>query len=325
MTRVFVTGIAGFAGSHLAERLLAGGAEVWGLVADPAETANLAACRASAEAARLHLAAGDLCDRPRLAALIREACPEAIYHLAATSSVRHSLEQPAETFRVNVLGTQALLEAARASAPRARILYVGSADAYGESARKPSPLGEADPLLPVSPYGSSKAAAEILACRFARESGLDVVRVRPFPHTGPRHARAFVFPDLAHQVAEIEAGRRPPRIEAGNLEVRRDVTDVADMVEGYRLALERGQAGAVYNLCSGRVTSLREALDILVALAGVAVEIALRPERLRPTDIAVLAGSNRAFRERTGWQPARSLESTLHDLLGYARSRLSAA
>ena len=322
MTRAFITGIAGFAGSHLAERLLAGGAEVWGLVEGGGGTANLAACRSGVAAARIHLVTGDLCDGPALTGIFREACPEQIYHLAAASSVRHSLAHPAETYRVNLLGTAALLEAAREAGGRPRILFVSSAEVYGESAKKPTPLTEEDPLLPVSPYGSSKAAAELLACRYVRESGLDIVRVRPFPHTGPRHAPVFVYPDLARQLVEIQTGCRPPRIEVGNLDDRRDLSDVGDMVEAYTLALARGETGAVYNLCSGRVFSLRDVLDIMIGLVGVPVEIATQPDRLRPHDLPVLAGSNRAFCQRTGWQPTRPLESTLRDLLAFCRTQL---
>ncbi|MBI4537228.1 MAG: GDP-mannose 4,6-dehydratase [candidate division NC10 bacterium] len=321
MRRAFVTGIAGFAGSHLAERLLAGGAEVWGLVVKAGETANLATCRSGPAAARIHLVPGDLCDGPALAGILREACPDEIYHLAAASSVRQSLERPAETFRVNVLGTRALLEAVRETGGHPRILFVGSAEAYGESAAAPSPLREEDPLLPVSPYGSSKAAGEILAGRYVREFGLDIVRVRPFPHTGPRHAPVFVYPDLARQLVEIETGRRPARLEVGNLGIRRDLSDVREMMEGYVLALARGETGAVYNLCSGRVVSLRDVLDIMMALVGIRVEIASTPDRLRPHDLPVLAGSNRAFHQRTGWQPTRPLESTLRDLLDSCRAR----
>jgi GDP-4-dehydro-6-deoxy-D-mannose reductase len=202
---------------------------------------------------------------------------------------------------------------------------VSSAEVYGESANAPGLLTEDAPLLPVSPYGNSKAAAELLACRYGREDGLDVVRVRPFPHTGPRHAPIFVYPDLARQLAEVRAGIRPPRLEVGDLEVRRDLSDVGDMVEGYILALARGERGAVYNLCSGRVVSLRDVLDLLIGLAGVHVDVVTRPDRLRSHDLPVLAGSNRAFCERTGWQPTRPLESTLRGLLDYCRMQLGHA
>jgi GDP-4-dehydro-6-deoxy-D-mannose reductase len=323
--RVLLTGVAGFAGSHLAERLLAEGAEVWGLVADPRETGNLADCLAGPGASRLTLVGGDLLDLPLLGRLLGEARPDQVYHLAALSSVRHSLGNPTETFRVNVLGTRALLEAVREWGGCPRILLVGSAEAYGESAAAAAPLTESDPLLPVSPYGVSKAAAERLACRYGQEAGLPIVRVRPFPHTGPRHAPVFVFPDLARQVAEAEAGRRPPRLEVGDLTVRRDLTDVRDMVEAYTVALTRGEAGSVYNLCSGRVVSLREALDSLLRLAGIPIEVVVCGERLRPHDLPVLAGSNRKFCDRTGWSPTHSLESTLQDLLDYWRRRVASA
>ena len=154
---------------------------------------------------------------------------------------------------------------------------------------------------------------------------MDIVRVRPFPHTGPRHAPVFVYPDLARQLVEIRAGRRPPRLEVGNLSNRRDLSDVGDMMEAYVLALARGETGAVYNLCSGRVYSVRDVLDVMIRLVGVPVEIATQPDRLRPHDIPVLAGSNRAFCERTGWRPTRPLESTLRDLLDYCQMQLGPA
>lgn len=321
--RCFVTGAAGFAGSHLAELLLARGHEVFGLVQPDVSQENLAEALAGPHAARLHVIQGDLLDR-HLPAVVRESRPDAVYHLAALSSVRQSLDDPAASFRVNVLGTQALLEAVLLAGLWPRVLYVGSGEAYGESARLPRPVREEDPLLPVTPYGTSKAAAEQVASRYARERGLHVVRVRPFPHTGPRHSPQFVFPDLARQLAEIEARARAPRLEVGNLEVRRDVTDVRDMVAAYALALAGGERGAVYNVCSGRVWALREVLDLLIALSAADVEVVVQPERLRPQDLEVLAGDPAAFRERTGWTPAIPLERTLRDLLDYWRARQAA-
>lgn len=319
--RSLVTGAAGFAGSHLTERLLRAGREVFGLTQAGQGRDNLCEALAGAQAGRLTLIEGDLLDRPLLMDVMKDVRPVEVYHLAALSSVRQSLEDPAATFGVNVQGTQALLDAALAAGSRPRILYVSSAEAYGESARSPRPLVEEDPLLPVTPYGTSKAAAEQVACRYGWERGLHIVRVRPFPHTGPRHATQFVYPDLARQLAEIRAGTREPALDVGNVEVRRDLTDVRDMVAAYVLAVERGEPGAVYNLCSGRTWALREVLDLLIALSGVRVRVSVRQERLRPQDLEVLAGDATAFRQRTGWCPGLPLERTLADLLAYWQER----
>jgi len=321
MMRAFVTGAAGFAGSYLTEHLLARGREVFGLVLDRRDLPNLAQALAGERAASLHLVEGDLCDELALRDAVREIRPDEVYHLAAQSSVRRSLEDPAATFQVNVLGTHAVLEAARRGAARARILCVGSADAYGESARVGRPLEEGDPLLPVSPYGSSKAAAEEVARRYGAEHGLHIVRVRPFPHTGPRHAPQFVYPDLARQLCEIRAGRHAARIQIGHGEVRRDLSDARDVAAAYVLALERGEPGAVYNVCCGRSISVRDALQIMMGLVGVTAEVVVQADRLRPHDLETLEGSFQALHARTGWAPRVPMETTLRDLLAYWEAR----
>jgi GDP-4-dehydro-6-deoxy-D-mannose reductase len=320
--RAFVTGIAGFAGSHLAELLLGRGVEVHGLVLDGGDCENLEGCSAGAAAGRLHLHHGNVQDGNLLRDLVKGIRPEQVYHLAALSSVRRSQEDPGETFRVNVLGTWNVLEAVRHGGNRPRVLLVSSAEAYGESAQQPRPLREEDPLLPMTPYGASKAAGELLAGRYGGKNGLDIVRVRPFPHTGPRHAANFVFSDFAKQLAEIEAGVREPVIRTGNLDVRRDITDVRDMVRAYWLAVERGEGGMVYNVCSEAVYSLREVVERLRAQAPMAVPVVTEPGRLRHHDVQILWGSNQRFRERTGWTPEIPLERTLADLVAYWRARL---
>jgi GDP-4-dehydro-6-deoxy-D-mannose reductase len=321
MIRAFVTGAAGFAGSYVTEHLLARGREVFGLVLDRRNAPNLAQALAGERARLLHLVEGDLCNGLALRDAIRESRPDEIYHLAAQSSVRRSLEDPALTFQVNVLGTEAVLEAVCCGAERARVLCVGSADAYGESARAGRPLVEGDPLLPVSPYGSSKAAAEEVARRYGAERSLHIVRVRPFPHTGPRQSPRFVYSDLARQLCEIRAGRRAARIEIGHAEVRRDLSDARDIAAAYVLALERGEPGAVYNVCSGRSISVRDALHIMMGLAGVAGEVVVQADRLRPHDLETLEGRSQALRARTGWAPHVPLETTLGDLLAYWETR----
>ena len=315
--RAFVTGAAGFVGSHLTDLLLDRGRAVFGLVLDRRDIANLDAALTGAHASRLQLVEGDLSDEIAVAKAVQDIRPDEVYHLAAQSSVRQSADDPTATFRINVLGTRALFEGVCRAACRPRILYVGSAEAYGESARSVVPLTETRPLLPVTPYGSSKAAAEQIALRYGTERGLHIVRVRPFPHTGPRHAAHFVYPDLAKQLCEIHAGRRLPRLEVGNLEVRRDLSDVRDVVAAYLVALERGEPGAVYNVCGGRVTSVREVLEILIAMAGLDIEVVVQTDRLRPHDLQLLSGSNHLLRGATGWEPRIPLETTLQDLLYY--------
>jgi GDP-4-dehydro-6-deoxy-D-mannose reductase len=320
--RALVTGVAGFAGSHLAELLLSRGMEVHGLVMPGSSFGNLQEIRAGAASSdRLRAREADIVDAEGLVAALADIRPDRVYHLAALSSVRDSLADPAEAFRVNTVGTRNLLEAVRRVGVTPRILVVGSAEAYGDSANLGRPLCEEDPLLPVSPYGASKAAAEAVAMRYVKEFGLDIIRVRPFPHTGPRHAPQFAFPGWASQLAGIEAGRRPPRLQVGNLEVQRDISDVRDVVSAYFLALEQGKPGAVYNVCSGRVYSLREILEALINLADFHVDVVPERERLRTQDLHVLAGSPQALHALTGWEATISLNRTLADLLSYWRAR----
>lgn len=324
--RALVTGIAGFAGSHLAELLLSRGVDVCGLVVPGGSLENLAGVLRDPEiAGRLRLVEADIADGESLADIVEEIRPDRVYHLAAASSVRRSLEAPAEAFRVNTLGTRNILEAVRRFGAKPRILVVSSAEAYGESANRGRALREDDLLLPVSPYGASKAAAEAIASRYGKEFDLEIIRVRPFPHTGPRQAPQFVFPDWARQLAEIEAGLRPPRLHVGNLEVWRDLTDVRDVVAAYVQVLEQGEAGAVYNVCAGGTYALQDVLDRLLQLAGLRVQVASQPERLRPQDLKVLAGTPLALQSRTGWRASIPLDRTLGDLLDYWRKRQTAS
>jgi len=320
--RALVTGVAGFAGSHLAELLISRGADVYGLVVPGGSLENLDGIRKDSTCAEhLHLIEADIVHEERVVRAIADARPEQVYHLAAASSVRESLYDPTTTFRVNVLGTRNLLEAIRRARTNPRVLVVSSAEAYGESANLPRPLREEDPLLPVSPYGASKAAAEVVACRYRTDSALHIVRVRPFPHTGPRHSPQFVFPNWARQLAEAEAGLCPPRLHVGDLGVRRDLSDVRDVVAAYVLALERGAGGCVYNICSGHVYTLREVLEALIALTRLDVEVVTQPERLRAKDLHVLAGTAQAFCACTGWEATTPLSRTLEDLLSYWREQ----
>ena len=316
--RVLITGITGFAGSHLAEHLLErSGWEVWGLVRWRSPLDNIRHL-----AGRVHLVEADLRDSWATLRAVAEVAPEGIFHLAAQSFVPTSWREPEETFATNVLGELNLLEASRRLDPAPRILVACSSEEYGLVREEELPIGEENPLRPLSPYAVSKVAQDYLGYQYFASYGLAVVRTRAFNHTGPRRGKVFATSDFARQVAQIELGLKEPVLWVGNLAARRDFTDVRDMVRAYRLALELGEPGAVYNLASGQAHSIGEVVDILLDLARVPIEVRRDPTRLRPSDVPVLLGDAGRFRERTGWGPELPFERTLADLLEYWRERL---
>ena len=236
-------------------------------------------------------------------------------HLAGQSSAARSFEDPAATFEANVTGTRNLLEAARAGAPAARLLIVGSSEVYGPQPEG-SRAGEETPFAPVSPYAASKAEADRLAEASAQgEPGLDVIRARAFSHTGPGQSAVFVVPAFAQQIAAIEAGRRETVLRVGNLEVMRDVSDVRDVMRAYIALLDHGTRGAVYNVCRGEGVKLTEVVRRLVGLARVAIRVEVDPARLRPADIPWLVGDPSRLARDTGWRAEIPLEHTLADVL----------
>ena len=293
--RVFVTGAAGFVGGHLLSRLESAGNRV---TATDREV--------------------DVTDPRSLGAAVRAVQPEAIVHLAAQSSVQASYQDPADAFRINYLGTLTLLRVVEADAPGARVLLVGSSDAYGSTGAGAGarPIRESDPLAPESPYARSKAAAELLGA-LAAERGLDVVRVRAFTHIGPGQTDRFVASSFAKQVAEIAAGHREPRLAVGNLDSVRDFLDVRDVVEAYCRLLDGRVPRGVYNVASGRGVAVREILDTLAGLAGIQPEIEIDPARFRPADRRI--GDASRLRTATGWAPRIDLRDTLCDTLDFWR------
>lgn len=321
--RVLVTGIAGFAGSHLAEALAARGDTVGGLVEPGTGIENLEPvleCHPGALGTD-RLPVVDLRDGESVAAAVRDQRPEAVIHLGAIAYVPYARAHPEETFAVNVGGTRSLLDAVRRHRPRARVLVITTSEIYGPGTAEQGTMDEDHPLDPRNPYAASKAEADRLAGE-AAAGGMDVVRIRPFNHTGPRQDPRYVCSDFAHQVAEVEAGRREPVIRVGNLEVARDFSDVRDIVRGYMLALERGRPGAAYNLCAGRAVRVREILDRLVGMARLPIRVEVDAARWRPADNPWFLGNGaRAGRELT-WGPTIPLDRTLRDLLDFWRARL---
>jgi len=216
---------------------------------------------------------------------------------------------------VNVLGTHYLLDALRQHQVRVPLLITSSAMVYRPA---PERLTESHPLIPGNPYGVSKLAQELLATRSVPE-GVDVRIARAFNHVGPRQDPSFAASDFAKQIAEIEAGRREPTISVGNLQARREVTDVRDTVRAYALLLTRGQTARPYNVCSGQAIAIGEVLDRLVAKARVPVTVRVDSARFRPQDLPLLEGDPTRSREELGWTPSITIDDTLDAVLEYWR------
>jgi GDP-4-dehydro-6-deoxy-D-mannose reductase len=316
--RILVTGATGFAGGHLVEALLARSGhsitavarnpvwpDVWGHLVGQVE---LRAC--------------DMCQQETVEAILRDARPEQIYHLAGYPHVGRSFQEPEAAWEGNLHATRSLYDAVTNWGDRPRILFVGSGLVYGESREGDAACSENDLLLPGSPYAASKAAADLLSYQYTRHPGLDIVRARPFNHIGPRQSSQFAAANFARQLAAIERGQQPPVLETGNLQSCRDLTDVRDVVAAYLLLLERGRGGEIYNVGSGQAHSMQSVLDRLLALSGVTVEVRSKSSLIRTTDVAVLRADAGKLRRETGWQPRFALDQTLSDILAYWRGRV---
>ncbi|MBM4442283.1 MAG: GDP-mannose 4,6-dehydratase [Candidatus Rokubacteria bacterium] len=319
--RILITGVTGFVGSHLADLAVAAGADVYGASRWRSATENVAHLRD-----RLHLVECDVRDPSSVQRLLDIARPDWIAHLAGQSSVGASWTTPAETFHTNVLSQVHVLEAVRARpGPPPRVLVVGSSEEYGLVRDGELPVTEDNALRPVSPYAVSKVAQDLMGFQYFRSYGLPIVRSRAFNHDGPRRPDVFVTGSFARQIVAIERGERPPVIEVGNLQARRDYTDVRDIVRGYWQLLERGEPGEVYNLCSGAAWSIEDILQRLLSLSRVeGIAVKEDPARLRPADIPLLVGSAARMERATGWRPTIPFEQTLADVLDYWRSRVTA-
>ncbi len=317
--RALITGYTGFAGSHLAEYLLAEqpGVELFGTRRWRSPMDNVAHLEG-----RVRLLEMDLRDLVSVRAALEEARPDFIFHLAAQSYVPTSWRAPAETLTTNLTGQAHLFEAVRQLGLDPVIQIACSSEEYGLVLPDEVPITEDNPLRPLSPYAVSKVGQDLLGYQYFRSYGTKAIRTRGFNHTGPRRGEVFVTSNFARQLAAIEAGRREPVIKVGNLSAVRDFTDVRDMVRAYWLAVERGAPGEVYNIASGQGITIRELLDRLLAICEAEVRVEVDPERLRPSDVEVLIGDASKFRAATGWEPRIPLEQTLRDLLAYWRSRL---
>lgn len=315
MAKAFITGISGFAGSHLAELCLAKGFEVSGLTRNSSATPNLAAVKGQTV---LH--EGDVSSCRRLTEVLDDARPDIIFHLAAETADTTPKDRLLET---NVIGTVNLLAAAARLSSVPRLLVASSSSVYGRGPVPGALIGEANDLDPFSAYGRSKLAQERLALCLAPVLGVPVIVARAFNQTGPRENQVFVAASLAWQIAEIDAGLAAPIIAVGRRDTSRDFTDVRDIARGYLLAATRGRPGEVYNLASGTAVSIEELVDRLVRLAGRPIKIVEDPARMRPAELLSQVGDATKARIELGWEPRISLETTLRDLLDHVRKPIS--
>ena len=313
--RSLVTGAAGFVGRHLTLHLKGLGHEVLGLV-HPSEHHD----GISLEGVD-RIEAADLLDDEALGGAVERLAPDAIYHLAAFSNPESSLTYARKTLETNILGTQNLLEAAKATGAAPKVLLVGSAQQYGRVDETAQPITEERDQKPLTPYSVSKASQELLGQRYFLSERLPVFWTRSFNHTGPGQADVYVCSSFARQVAEVEKGARSSEIQVGNLAARRDFLDVRDVARAYSAILERGQPGRAYNVCRGEAVSIQEVLDTLVELSSVNVEVTVDPERYHALDAPLIVGDVTRLHGDTGWTPRFSLKQTLEDLLNDWRSK----
>ncbi len=316
--RVLVTGITGFAGSHLVDYILAEqrGVEIVGIQRWRSRTENV-----EHFLDRVRMVECDLRDASSVRDVLDEVRPDWIFHLAAQSFVPTSWTAPTESLVTNIIGQLNIFEAVKKLHIMPRIQLACSSEEYGMVTENELPIRETNPLRPLSPYAVSKVGQDMLGYQYFMSFKLPVIRTRGFNHEGPRRGPVFVCSDFAKQIADIEKGRRPAVIRVGNLEARRDFSDVRDVVRGYWLGLEKGKPGEVYNICSGRAWTIREMLDRLLGMTQVKVTIEPEPSRMRPSDVPILLGDAGKFRKATGWEPKIPFEQTLRDLLEYWRAR----
>ena len=320
---ILVTGAAGFVGSHLIHALAAQSASdsivAWRRPERSGRSISDHPPREYGSHADVHWQEIDILQGDEVRAAVDASGPSSIYHCAGVASVRDSWDDTRTPLEGNVKGTDNLLQAVVASGLSTKILIPGSALVYRPASLA---LREDSPVGPLSPYGLSKLAQEMLARRYAEE-GLPVLSTRSFTHIGPGQSVSYAASGFAYQIAQIEAGHTPPLIRVGNLDAQRDITDVRDTVDAYFALMGQGFPDRIYNVCSGQAHKIADVLEILLTQASVPISIEIDDSRLRPSDNPVLMGDPSRIRQDTGWRPSITLRQTLEDLLGYWRHAIA--
>lgn len=316
--RVLITGVTGFAGSHLADYLLDEhpDVEIFGTYRWRSRMDNIEHL-----GEKLVLLECELRDPSSVRWAVERARPDAVFHLAAQSFVPSSWSAPGDTVLSNLNGQINLFEAIRSLDLDPVVQIACSSEQYGLVHKDEVPIKETNPLRPLSPYAVSKVGQDFLGYQYFQSYGLKVVRTRGFNHTGPRRGDVFVVSNFARQVVRIELGLAPPVLRVGNLDAVRDFTDVRDMVRAYWLAVTKARPGEAYNIATGEGLTIREMLDRLIALSETEVTIEVDPTRLRPSDVEILIGDSSKFRADTGWEPQVPFDRTLRDTLDFWRER----
>jgi len=317
--KALITGVTGFAGSHLAEYLLKQkNCQVFGIYRWRSRMENIEEIKD-----KITLLECDLRDSASTYDVIKKVKPYMIFHLAAQSYVPMSWTAPGETLTTNIMSEVNIFEAVRSlRLTDCRIHIAGSSEEYGMVFPSEIPIKEANSLRPLSPYGVSKVAQDLLGYQYFKSYGLNIIRTRAFNHTGPRRGDVFVTSNFSKQIVEIEKGKRNPVIYVGNLEAVRDFSDVRDVVRGYYLTLKDGKPGEVYNICSGKGYKIKEMLNVLLSLADCDIKTIQDPKRLRPSDVELLLGDATKIRKAVGWKCDIPFKKTMKDLLDYWRERI---
>jgi GDP-4-dehydro-6-deoxy-D-mannose reductase len=315
--KILITGMTGFAGSHLADFILKEKlGEIHAVKRWRSLTENIDHLMD-----KINLYECDLRDAFSVRDLIDKVRPDRIFHLAAQSFVPTSWTAPTESLSTNILGQLNIFEAVRKIGIDPLIQIACSSEEYGMVYPDEVPIKETNPLRPLSPYAVSKVGQDMLGYQYFKSYGTKVVRTRGFNHTGPRRAPVFVCSDFAKQIVNIEFGKKEPVIAVGNLEARRDFTDVRDTVVGYWLALDKAEPGEVYNICSGTDHKINDILDSLLQMTDIDIDVCQDPDKMRPSDVQILKGDNSKFTQKTGWKITIPFEKTLEDLMDYWRRR----
>lgn len=308
--KALITGINGFVGEYLADLLIENEIEVYGTVLEKEYVDSRS---------NIKIFSMDILDEDQVSKIISEVKPDYIFHLAGQSSVGLSWERPRLTIDVNVIGTINLLEAVKKYSSDSRVLIIGSSDQYGIVKPEDCPISESLTMNPQSPYATSKKAQEEIAQQYFKAFGVNAIIVRAFNHIGPKQNRGFVIADFASQIAEIEMGKKPAIIKVGNLEAKRDFTDVRDIVRAYYMIIEKGLSGEIYNVGSGNTYVIKEILHKLISYSKVNISIEQDMDKMRPSDVPLIQCDNSKIFRQCGWNPQHLIDETLIDTLNYWR------